>query len=165
MWYLMHENNQQHYVEEGSDRIVRVIDPTTNEETLRVTFTPQDNGRVLMKTKYPLTYMYADKKMSAPKDAYYYFSQNREVVLLSDSAETPRITVRMVKLDPQDWPTTPPPEDKTRAPTLEYEAAPSKVRSPTLECEPVRNTPAPPVKQPKQQPKKRKRSYPGFFMC
>ena len=44
MWYLMHENGQQHYVKQGSDRIVRVIDPTTNEETLRVTFTPQDNG-------------------------------------------------------------------------------------------------------------------------
>ena len=154
MWYLMHENNQQHYVEEGSDRIVRVIDPTTNEETLRVTFTPQDNGRVLMKTKYPLTYMYAGKEMSASVDSYYSFSQNRELVLLSDSAETPRITVRMVKLDPQDWPTTPPPEHKTRAPTLPYDALVLPAPPPV--------DPAPPPAQGRKKPKKPRRE---FHMC
>ena len=179
MWYLMHENDQKHYVKENSDRIVTVIDPTTNKETLRVTFTPQDNGRILMQTKYPLTYMYADKEMSAPKDAYLCFSCDRELVLLSDSAETPRITVRMVKLDPQDWPTTPPPEHKTRAPTLPYDALvlPAPPPSPTPPQEAyVRGTtlpfnprdaplpvdPAPPPAQGRKKPKKPRRE---FHMC
>ena len=154
MWYLMYENGQKHHVEEDSDHIVRVIDPTTKKETLHVTFTPQSNGRLLMETKYPLTHIYAGKEMSALVGAYYSFSQNREVVLLSDSAETPRITVRMVKLDPQDWPTTPPPEHKTRAPTMPYDALVLPAPPPV--------DPAPPPAQGRKKPKKPRRE---FHMC
>ena len=153
MWYLLHENDQKRYVKENSKYFVTVFDYTTKTETLCVYFTPQDNDRVLMKTKYPLTYMYAGKEMSASVGEYT-FSQNRELVLLSDSAETPRITVRMVKLDPQDWPVTPPPEDIGRAPTLPYNnvvfAAPPPV------------DPAPPPAQGRKKPKKRRRE---FHMC
>ena len=153
MWYLLHENDQKHYVKENSKYFVTVFDYTTKTETLCVYFTPQDNGRVLMKTKYPLTYMYAGKEMSASVGEYT-FSQNRELVLLSDSAETPRITVRMVKLDPQDWPTTPPPEHKTRAPTLPYDALVLPAPPPV--------DPAPPPAQGRKKPKKRRRE---FHMC
>ena len=149
MWYLMHENDQKHYVKEDSDRIVRVIDHTTQKETLHVTFTPQSNGRLLMETKYPLTHIYAGKEMSASEGAYYSFSLNREVVLLSASAETPRITVRMVKLDdPKDWP-APPPMD--RAPTPPYAAAGAAAVDP-----------APPPALQRKKPKKPRRE---FHMC
>ena len=155
MWYLMYENDQKHYVEEDSDHIVRVIDHTTQKETLHVIFTPQSNGRLLMETKYPLTHIYAGKEMSAAVGAYYSFSQNREVVLLSDSAETPRITVRVVKLDdPKDWP-APPPVDRRRTPT----------RAPTPPYDDVvvaAVDPAPPPAQEDKKPKKRRRE---FFMA
>ena len=149
MWYLMYQNDQKHHVEEDSDRIVRVIDPTTKKETLHVTFTPQSNGRLLMETKYPLTHLYAGKEMSALVGAYYSFSPNREVVLLSDSVETPRITVRVVKLDdPKDWP-APPPVD--RAPTPPYDAAGAAAVDP-----------APPPALQRKKPKKPRRE---FFMA
>ena len=153
MWYLLHKNDQKHYVKENSKYFVTVFNYTTKDETLCVYFTPQDNGRVLMKTKYPLTYMYAGKEISASVGEYT-FSQNRELVLLSDSAETPRITVRMVKLDPQDWPTTPPPEHKTRAPTLPYDALVLPAPRPV--------DPAPPPAQGRKKPKKPRRE---FHMC
>ena len=175
MWYLMHENDQKHYVKENSDRIVTVIDPTTNKETLRVTFTPQDNGRVLMETEYPLTYIYNDTEKSTEKDVYYSFpqnrevvdkkksaekgrccrfSQNREVVLLPASVETPRITVRIVRLDPQDWPVTPTPEETARAPTLPYDAL--VVAAPL---------PVDPLPLPAQEQKKSKKRRREFHMC
>ena len=154
MWYLMHENDQKHYVKENSDCFVTVFNHTTKDETLCVSFTPQDNGRVLMKTKYPLTYMYADKEMSASNDAYYSFSRNREVVLLSDSVETPRITVRMVKLDPEAWPVTPPPEDIARAPTLPYDNV--------VVAAPLPVDPPPSPAQVQKKSKKRRRE---FHMC
>ena len=154
MWYLLHENDQKRYVKENSKYFVTVFDYTTKTETLCVYFTPQDNGRVLMKTKYPLTYMYADKKKPASNDAYYSFPHNREVVLLSDSVETPRISVRMVKLDPTDWP-APPPEDIARAPTLSYDAV---VVAAPLPVDP----PPPPL--PAQEQKKNKKRRREFHM-
>jgi hypothetical protein len=151
MWYLIYENDQKHYVEEDSDHIVRVIDPTTKKETLHVTFTPQSNGRLLMETKYPLTHLYAGKEMSALVGAYYSFSPNREVVLLSDSVETPRITVRVVKLDdPKDWP-APPPVNRARTPTPPPPAAGDAAVDP-----------APSPVQERKKPKKRRRE---FHMC
>ena len=154
MWYLMYENDQKHYVKENSDRIVTVIDPTTNKETLRVTFTPQDNGRVLMETEYPLTYIYNDTEKSAEKGRCCRFSQNREVVLLPASDETPRITVRIVRLDPQDWPVTPTPEETARAPTLPYDNV--------VVAAPLPVDPPPPPAQVQKKSKKRRRE---FHMC
>ena len=153
MRYLMHENDQKHLVKEDSDRIVRVIDHTTKKETLHVSFTPQSNGCVCMETKYHLTRIYTDKEMSASKGRYYSFPLNREVVLLSASVETPRITVRMVKLDPEDWSVTPPPEDIARAPTPVYDAL-GDPAPPSL--------PTPPPAQERKQSKKRPRE---FHMC
>jgi hypothetical protein len=155
MWYLMYQNDQAHYVQEDSDHIVRVIDHTTQKETLHVTFTPQSNGRLLMETKYPLTHIYAGKEMSASVGAYYSFSPNREVVLLSDSVETPRITVRVVKLDdPKDWPA--PSVDVGRAPTLPYDGG---VVATPLPVDP--STPPLPAQEQKNSKKRRRE----FHMC
>ena len=150
MWYLMHENDQKHYVKETHGRFVRVVDHT-KKETLRVIFTPTMNNNVCMATKYPLTYIYNGKTCSAQKGRYYSFSLNREVVLLSDSVETPRITVRVVKLDdPKDWP-APPPVDRRRTPTPPPDATGDAAVDP-----------APPPAQEHKEPKKRSRE---FYMC
>ena len=178
MWYLMYENDQKHYVEEGRGRFVSVVDHI-EKETLRVTFTPTMNNNVCMATKYPLTYIYDGKTCSAQKGTYYSFSLNREVVLISNSVETPRITVRVVKLDdPKDWP-APPPEDVGRAsslpPDTSGDAVPPPSPTPPQEAY-VRGTtmpfnprdaplpvdPAPPPAQERKKPKKRRRE---FYMC
>ena len=148
MWYLMYENDQQHHVKETHGRFVRVVDHT-KKETLRVTFTPTMNNNVSMTTKHALTYIYNGKTCSASVGTCYIFPLNREVVLLSASAETPRITVRMVKLDdPKDWP-APPPMD--RAPTPPYAAAGAAAVDP-----------APPPALQRKKPKKPRRE---FHMC
>ena len=153
MWYLMHENDQKHRFKEGYGRFVRVIDDTTKKETLRVTFTPNGNGCVYMETKYPLTFIYDGKTWSTKEGGYYSYPLNHEVVLLSDSVETPRITVRVVQLDdPKDWP-TPPPEDRVRAPTLVYVAVGDPAPPPS---------PTPPPVQEQKKKKKRRRE---FHMC
>ena len=71
--------------------------------------------------------------------------------LLFDSAETPRITVRVVKLDdPKDWP-APPPVDRARTPTPPPDAAGAATVDP-----------APPPTQERKKCKKRRRE---FYMC
>ena len=101
----------------------------------------------------PLTHIYTDNEMSASEGAYYSFSLNRSVVLLSDSAETPRITVRVVKLDdPKDWP-APPPVDRRRTLTPPPDAAGAATVDPA---------PPPPPTQEDKKPKKRRRE---FFMA
>ena len=148
MWYIMYENDQKHYVEEGRGRFIRVMDHM-EKETLRVTFTPTMNNNLSMTTKHALTYIYNGKTCSAQNGTCYSFPLNREVVLISASAETPRITVRVVKLDdPKDWP-APPPMD--RAPTPPSDAAGAAAVDP-----------APP---PALQRKKCKKPRREFHMC
>ncbi len=128
--------------------------PWVIEETLRVSFDTTMNDNVCMGTEYPLTYIYNRETRSASKGRYYIFPLNREVVLLSDCVETPRITVRVVKLDdPKDWPTQTP-EDRARAPTPGYDALPDAVPLPV--------DPAPPPAQERKKCKKRRRE---FYMC
>ena len=146
----MYQNDQKHYVKEKHGRFVSVEDHTTKMETMHVTFTPTMNNNVCMATKHPLTYIYNGKTCSASEGACYSFSLNREVVLLFDSAETPRITVRVVKLDdPKDWPA--PPVKRARTPTPPYDAAGAAAVDP-----------APPPALQRKKPKKPRRE---FHMC
>ncbi len=158
----MYENDQKHRVKETHGRFVSVMDHT-KEETLHVSFTPTRNDNVCMETKYPLTYIYDGKTRSTSKGRYYIFPLNREVVLLSDSVETPRITVRVVKLDdPKDWP-TPPPEDVGRAPSVDPPPpVAQEARDTSLPVDPPPVDPPPPVAQEGKKPKKRRRE---FYMC
>lgn len=158
----MHQNDQKHTIKQGNARFVNFID-TSGKETLHVSFAPCLD-KISFYSKYPVEFFIDDIKFSAVQGKWYNLRLEKEIVFPTQSVETPRITVRITKLETAQWP-SPEPEEKTRAPTLDYEAAPSKVCSPFPECEPVRNTPAPPMKQPKQAPKKRKRHDKHFFMC
>lgn len=143
MFYLLHQNGQKHLIKPGTSRFVNFID-ASGKETLYVSLIPGPDG-VTFRTKYPVEYIIGDKKQSAFKDELYIEPLNEEIIFLTDCVEIPRITVRVVRLDPVQSP-SPPPEDKTRAPTIEYE-------------------PAPPAKKPPaNQSKKRKRTYKEFHM-
>ena len=105
-------------------------------------------------SKRPMDVLSGSRTAPPKRRPYYSFALNREVVLLSDSVETPRITVRMVKLDPEAWPVTPPPEETARAPTLPYDNV--------VVAAPLPVDPPPPPAQVQKKSKKRRRE---FHMC
>ena len=71
MWYLMHENDQKHYVKEDSKYFVTVFNYTTKDETLCVYFTPQDNAIIFSNRHWssPTSMRFSADSLKSPQIA------------------------------------------------------------------------------------------------
>ena len=118
MPYLMYENDKkQAYTFEVAD-YVKCYDNTTYEKLLYVRFGVED-GAVRMTTSQPLTYIYAGNTLSLSIGDEVTIPLDHDVVLCSASVQTPRIKVRVVKVDDPRAP-TPPPAARARIATLPW---------------------------------------------
>jgi hypothetical protein len=96
------------------ERFIALKDNNTNEVQMRVSFDVDGNNVVCMTTSKDLTYVSAGKETSVSAGGKVFFPVNHVVILITGSAYTPRMEVRLVKKDAPRDPTPPPAQVQKR---------------------------------------------------